>query len=73
MSTSAVVMSGKEDPKAIGPIYYMPVKIGGVTVDALADTGSQSTNIISSSLQITISSWETPCFCMLSGRRAETI
>ena len=43
--------TGQEEagPNAVGPTLYMSVKIGGVDVEAMVDTGSQST-IISRSL-----------------------
>ena len=49
VSTNAVSARGKEDPKAVGPTVYMSVKVGGVPVEVMVDTGSQST-IISRSL-----------------------
>ena len=39
------------DPKAVGPTVYMLVKVCGVLVEAMVDTGSQSTIISRSLLQ----------------------
>ena len=49
VSTNAVSACGKEDLKAVGPTVYMSVQVSGVPVEAMVDTGTQST-IISRSL-----------------------
>lgn len=46
MNTGAVSASDRDnDPKAVGPTVYLAVTVGGVPVDAMVDTGSQSTII----------------------------
>ena len=42
---SPVTATERKDPVAVGPSVYMEVMIGGVTVDAMVDTGAQSTII----------------------------
>lgn len=49
VSTNAVSAKERNDLKAVGPTVHLSVKIGGVPVEAMVDTGSQST-IISRSL-----------------------
>ena len=47
-SSNAVTAIGHHSPKAVGPTVYLPVHIGGVAVEVVVDTGSQSTIILRS-------------------------
>ena len=51
VNTNVVSASQEGDGKAVGPTIYMPVRLGGILVEAMVDTGSQSTIISRSLLQ----------------------
>ena len=44
-NTNAITAT-KENPKAVGSTVYLPVKICGVSVEVMVDTGAQSTIIL---------------------------
>ena len=52
VNTNVVSASQEGGGKAVGPTIYMPVRLGGIVVEAMMDTGSQSTIISQSLLQI---------------------
>lgn len=59
MINTVTTGEGTTQSEAVGPAVSLPVKIGGVAVEAFVDTGSQSTIMSRSMLHLIVQSWRT--------------